>query len=781
VRERDLEALEFDLVRQRLSGLALSPGGKQACLRLTPSPEREIAAAALDLAWQCFSLTEKHGRIALGEFPDVRAALHQAAHPGFILDGPGLVQVLTVLDSARRARAFLGAHARDSAGLTELCERIDPPEELRATLARSLDPDGNVTDDASDELAEVRNSQRRVRARIARQLAAMLERPNVADMLSDKFVTLRNNRYVLPVRTAAVPQFDGQIQDRSISGETTFIEPPFAIELNNQLLVAAREEERIVRKILADLTEMLRREAVVLEQTYAALVELDVLHARASFAREYRCTQPVFDDSEVRLLRARHPALLFAGREVVPVDVLLPPGKRVLVITGPNTGGKTVALKTVGLLALMAQAGIPIPAAEGSRLPCFRAIYADVGDDQSIERDLSTFSGHLANIKEILEHHERPSLIVLDEPGVGTDPEEGAALGIGVLSEFAAVGAWVAVTTHFAAIKAHALGDDAFVTAAVAYDIEHMQASYRLVYHSVGESLAVPIARRLGLPERILATAERARTHEARAFAEAMRELEASRRRYEEKLAVVDAELRASRAQQAEATQLLEELRRKREKHWHEELREAREYVRSVREEGRELLSSIARGEARRRKLDEFVERAATAIATHHDAVVDTVVPATDGPVCIGDQVEIGGTHLRGELVSSAGGRAWIQRGTMRFEVPAEGLRRVGSGAPAKAVPHSVQVQVERSEEGTALEISLLGMRAREALARLDTHLDRAVRDGVPSVRIIHGLGSGALRRAVGDYLATSPYCASFRQGKDAEGGAGVTIADLGS
>lgn len=778
MRERDLKALEFDQVRQRLSELASSPGGKHACLRLHPSPEADVVAAALDLAWQYFRKTEQHGRISLGDFPDVRAALRQAAHPGFVLDGPSLVAVLTVLDSARRARAWLGAHARDIGGLANLGTRIDPPDELRATLARSLDADGNVTDDASDELAEVRNTLRHVRARLARRLEAMLERPDVAEVVSDKFVTLRNNRYVLPVRTACVPQFEGQIQDRSVSGETTFIEPPFAVELNNRLLVAAREEERIVHRILADLTDMLRLESTRMESTYAALVELDLLQARADFARAYQCTQPVFDAAEIRLLQARHPVLLFRDRGVVPVDLLLPPGKRVLVITGPNTGGKTVGLKTLGLLALMAQSGIPIPAAEGSRLPCFKAIYADVGDEQSIERDLSTFSGHLANIKEILDLHEPPALVLLDEPGVGTDPEEGAALGIGVLSELEAVGARVAVTTHYAAIKAYALGHDAFVTAAVAFDSDRMQASYRLVYHSVGESLAVPIARRLGLPERILVTAERARSAEARAFAEAMRALEASRRRYEERLAQAETELSESRSKAAEATRLLDELKRKREKHWTEELREAREYVRSVREEGRELLRAIERGEARRRSLDEFVGRAEHDIEVRREQVVDAAEPAASGPVHVGDQVQVRGTQLRGELVSLDAQRAWIQRGTMRFEVPAEGLRRLS--AADRNGHREVQVRVERPEDGSALEISLLGLRAKEALGRLDTFLDRATRDGVPSVRIIHGIGSGALRRAVADYLATCPYCVDFRTGKDAEGGAGVTIADLG-
>lgn len=778
MRPRDLQALEFDQVCKRLSEFAASPGGRQACGRLLPHRDPDGAGAALDAAWQTFRMTEKHGRVPIGDFPDIRPSVRAAVHPGFVLDGKALVEVLGVLESGNRSRAYLHAHAAAYPALAAIAARIEPPEELRATLARSLDADGNVTDDASDELALVRNTLRHVRARLARRLEAMLERPEVADVLSDKFVTLRNDRYVLPVRTSSVPQFEGVIQDRSVSGETTFIEPPFAVELNNQLLIAAREEERIVRRILADLTDMLRGVAPGLGVTYDALVELDVLLARAAFAREYRCTQTTFAADEIRLLDARHPVLLFAGREVVPVDVLLPKGKSVLVITGPNTGGKTVALKTAGLLALMAQSGIPVPVAEGSRLPCFRAIYADVGDEQSIERDLSTFSGHLANLKDVLDRNESPSLVLLDEPGVGTDPEEGAALGIGFLEEFAALGARVVVTTHYAAIKAHALEREPFTTAAVSFDVERMMPSYRLIYHSIGESLAVPIARRLGLPERILAAAEQARSQEARAFAAAMAELEASRRRYEQKLAEAEVAARTSRQQQAESERLLDELRRKRERHWKDELREARDYLHELRTQGRVLLEAIERGETDRRALDRFVQRQAAAIETREREVVPATRAVDRGPVRVGDQVAVAGTQLQGELVAIGPERAWIQRGTMRFEVPADGVYR----ADSKSSPRDsgVQVRVERPAEGAALEISLIGLRVKDALARLDTFLDRAARDGIPSVRIIHGVGSGALRRAVGEYLEACPYCSTFRLSNDAEGGAGATIADLG-
>lgn len=778
VRPRDLHALEFDQVCRRLSEFAASPGGQDACRTLAPVADPVAATAALAAVDQCYRLTESHGALPLAAFHDVRAALHSATHPGFALDGKTLVEVLGLLETAHSCRAYIDRYAAEQPAVRTLGERIDPADEIRATLARSLDPDGNVTDDASDELAEVRETVRRVRARLARRLEAMLEQPEVADVLSDKFVTLRNNRYVLPVRTAAAPQFAGVIQDRSVSGETTFIEPPFAVELNNELLIAAREEERIVHRILSDLTAMLGGAVERLHETYAALVELDVLHARAAFARMYRCTQPTFDDREVDIRAARHPVLLFAGRDVVPVDISLPAGKCVLVVTGPNTGGKTVALKTAGLLALMAQAGLPIPAAEGSRLPCFQAIFADVGDEQSIERDLSTFSGHLANLKDIFDRHTAPSLVLLDEPGVGTDPEEGAALGIGLIGELADLGARVVVTTHYAALKAHALREDRCITAAVSFDMVGMKPTYQLVYHSVGESLAVAIARRLGLPERVLRAAEGARSEQARAFAEAMHALEDSRRRYEQRLAELDATVRASREREAEAARLVEDLRGKRAKHWQAELQEARAFVREVRERGRQILAGLEGGTATRRTLDAFAREELAAIAAQ--AVVEAPGPdAAQTAVAVGDSVTVAGTQLSGVLVSIGPERAWIQRGTMRFEVPREGLRRVADHPPTAS--QGVRIHVERPAAGSPIELSLLGLRVKDALSRLDTFLDRAARDGVPSVRIIHGVGSGALRRAVAEYLDACPYCASFRLGGDGEGGAGATIAELGA
>ncbi|MCK6556513.1 endonuclease MutS2 [Candidatus Binatia bacterium] len=778
MRPRDLAALELDRVGARLADFAHSIPGKERCRELKPLASRDAAVAALDEAWQAVRLIEEAGDLPLGEFPDIRITLRRASHEGFVLDGPALIEVRAVVQSAATLRAFLLRHAESFTRLAGLPERLRPLPALRTTLERALDERGEVTDDASDELAEVRRTVRQLREQVTRRLDRLLERPSMTELAADKFVTLRNNRFVIPIRTAVAGRFQGVVQDRSVSGETTFVEPLFAVELNNRLLLAAKEEERLVRRILADLTELVRDAHEALAETFAALTDIDVLSARARFARQYRCTQPLLDDAEVDLRAARHPGLLFTERPVTPIDLRLPCGKRVLVVTGPNTGGKTVALKTLGLLTLMAQSGLLVPAAEGSRLPYVTSVYADVGDDQSIERNLSTFSAHVANLAQILAADLTAALVLLDEPGVGTDPEEGAALGIALIRALAARGARVAVTTHYAALKVFGLTDANCVTTAVDFDVERLQPLYRMTYHSVGESLALPIARRLGLPAAVLDAAEHERSADARALSAAMTRLESARRTYEERLAAVEQDARAAAAARAEAERLQSELLGKRQHAWQDELESARSFVRDLRAEGREMIARLERGQADRRALERLVRAQDTAVRERAAAVTVPAMaePVPAGPPRAGDEVVVGDRGIRGQLLSVDGDRAWIQRGNMRFEVATALLRRV---EPVRSV--QVAVRLEAAPAEAAPEISLIGMRVREAIAALDGFLDRAAQTSLGSVRIIHGIGSGALRRAVAEYLSMSPYCVGFRSGEANEGGAGVTIAELAS
>jgi DNA mismatch repair protein MutS2 len=777
VRPRDLVALEFDHVRNRLADFACSPAGKEACRALTPHSERSEAEHALEAAWQCFRLLEEQGSVPLSEFPDIRFSLRTAAREGSVLEGKSLVEVRTVLAAVEGMRAFLRKHVKSFPALAELPDELVPLPTLHHTLARALDENGDVSDDASDELAEVRRTIRQLRAKLTRRLEDLLMQPTMAELLGDRYVTLRNNRFVVPIKTAMASQFDGVVQDRSASGETMFIEPLFAVELNNHLLMASKEEEWLVRRILGDLTALVRTDHETILASFGALVEIDALVARAKFAQRYRCTQPRFD-RELMLEQARHPLLLFGDREVTPIDLRIPNDKQVLVITGPNTGGKTVALKTLGLMALMAQSGMLIPAAEGARLPCFRGIYADIGDEQNLQRNLSTFSAHVANLTEIIEacHAEAceaPALVLLDEPGIGTDPEDGAALGIGMIQILEHAGAHVALSTHYVPLKVFALSHDTCVTAAVDFDVEAMLPRYRLRYHSIGESLALPIARRLGMPAAVLDAASKARTEQAKALAAAVAALEASRRRYEERLSEAEERARSAAAAQEEAKHLLEELREKRQRRWADELHAARDFVRTLREQGRDLLAAVERGAADRRAFNRWLQQQEAEVAAREAEFAGQPSPPSEPPR-IGDQVQVGDTGIRGQLLSVEGERARIQRGNLRFEVPAAQLHRIGETAPA-----ATEVHVAAAPEDTPQEITLLGLRVKEAVAELDQFLDRAAQARYPSVRIIHGIGSGALKHAVQDYLSTSPYCTAFRPGEPREGGAGVTVAEI--
>jgi DNA mismatch repair protein MutS2 len=540
MRPRDLAALEFHRVCSRVADFAVSAAGKEACLALRPAADPDAAALAIEQAWQCFRLLERYGDPPLRSFPDLRPHLRTAAHEGFVLDGKALVEVRSTLAVLRDGGTFLRRHAEAFPALADLAVRLPLFPSLEASLGRALDEEGNVLDQASDELAAIRASIRRLRATLARRLEDLVARPGMADVVADDYVTLRNNRFVVPIRTAAAGRILGVVQDRSISGETLFVEPLFAVELNNELLMAVREEDAIVRRILADLTGLVRAEHVAISEAIEALVAFDCLTARAKFGRVYRCVRPSLSDGDIELRDVRHAGLLFTKRHVTPIDLVIPADKRVFVVTGPNTGGKTVALKTLALCALMRQSGIAIPAAEGARLPHVSAIFTDIGDEQNVERDLSTFSAHVANLCEILASHAKEPWILLDEPGVGTDPEEGAALAIGLVQHLEKRGARVMLTTHYAPVKQFALSRQSCLVSAVDFDVETLTPRYRLTYHSLGRSLAFPIAQRLGLPDEILDGARAAQSEGSQSFSAALEELENVRRRLVEELAAAE-------------------------------------------------------------------------------------------------------------------------------------------------------------------------------------------------------------------------------------------------
>ncbi len=782
MRERDLLALEFDKVLQLLADCALSSAGRAACLALKPQGAEPLVKEDSQRTWQGFRLVEERLGLPLGPFPDIRSTCEQADHGGAMLEGHKLRDVLTVVTRARLLATFFRREAAGFDLLKGYADRLPALPDVEAALHRCLDENGSLTDEASPALRSLRRQVHSLSEELERRLQRTLRSSAAQEVAADQFVTLRNNRFVIPVRPNFQARLPGIVQDRSGSGETVFIEPLFAVELNNRLLLAQKAVVAEEQQILVWLTELVRENLAQIEQAFATLTAIDVLHAKIVFAQKYGATKPHFG-SGIQLRGARHPLLLASDTPVVPIDLLLPSEKRGLIITGPNTGGKTVALKTLGLICLMAQTGFLIPADEANQLPIFRSVFADIGDAQSLEHSLSTFSAHITNVRDMLAALSEPGLLLLDEPGGGTDPAEGGALANGLLTFLKERQVSLALATHLSPVKLFAVGEGNYQIASVAFDLDTLQPHYQLQYGVMGQSLGLPLARRLGLPEAVCRAAEAALSEEARQFSDAVARLEATALSLERERTQIQSEREQATVQRAHQERLLAETEEKCRQVWQDEVRAAKLLVRGVREEGRAVIAQLRKrlhtpqtppGEAGR-DLSRFVQEQHQEIAAKERAFQTEPVAETPPPQ-IGEEVEIRGGKIRGTLLTINGSKARVRRGGTTFEVPTVQVRRTAERQPAPRV----QVVVDHAPPSRP-EINLLGLRVREALPRLEVFLDQALLNNHASVRIVHGMGTGALRRAVRAYLVDSPYCASFNEAPRSEGGGGATVAEISS
>lgn len=793
MRPVDLANLEFSRLLEAVARHAASGAGREACLALFPETSPVAVREELARVEELAAITEDEP-IPLGDFPDIRPALAISGTAGARLSGRELLEIASTLANVRQLRAFLRARAAEGSLLLLFLDALHPLPELDRLLASTLDDEGEVRDDASPTLRALRRELRELRADIERRLGRLAQQATSV-ALADTYVTVRNGRYVVPVRAQSASRLAGIVQDRSTSGETLFVEPLFAVEHNNRLLIAAREEAQEVARILAETTAVVGANRDALAESFAALTELDCLAARVSFGRRHRAVCPRLDEGIVRLGSARHPLLELTGRPVTAIDVVLDAETQLLVIGGPNTGGKSVALKTLGLAALMAQSGIPVLADRDSTLPVFDGVWTDIGDPQNVAGDLSTFSGHVRNLGEILAGATGRSLVLLDEPGTGTDPEDGAALARTLLEELVRRRARVLATTHFQSVKAFALSFPGARVAAVDFDPETFAPRYRLIERSIAPSLGLEMARRLGFPPALVEAAERERGRLGVDLATAARALEDERRRYEELAREMVAERVGLEAARARHEELAQELAIQKKRRWADELGAARRFADELRREGQRMLDEARRrpdelgrelrdaAAAQRTRIGEQ-ERALTAAAG-----VEADARGSRGPQPrVGDEVQVSGSELRGRLESVSGQRAQVSRGAIRFDVALSQLRRVGG--PQSARGKSVRISVapapqdepgpETALPGIALlELNLVGSRVQAALTQLESFLDRATLENVGIVRIIHGMGTGALRDAVREYLGASPYVSRFAQADRREGGGGATIAWL--
>ena len=800
-----LRVLEFDAIRHQLAALAACSLGEEKAMAMAPSDYLPQAKARLDETTECRGLMNAKGGLPLGGITDIRPAIRQA-DIGAVLDPHGLMDVLAVAQASRSLKSFVQKVAEEYPLLADIAGGLGQFPALEADIGASLSPGGLVLDSASPEIARIRSRRKVAAQRILDKLNAILVGPS-RTLLQDAVIVQRGDRYCVPVKADHRGAFGGIVHDTSSSGATLFMEPQAVVDLGNEVRELAIKEDQEVIKVLTRLTDGVRRVSPNLVITVAALAELDFIAARAKLAYQHEAMEPTLTQSgRTYLLSARHP--LLDPKTVVPIDIELGgPQNAILLITGPNTGGKTVSLKTVGLLTLMAQCGLHVPAAR-AEINVFDNVFADIGDEQSLQQSLSTFSGHVRNIVHILTDLRPNSLVLLDEVGAGTDPGEGAALARALLDRFRSVpGVRVIATTHYGELKAYAFSTEGVQNASVEFNEATLAPSYRLLQGVPGSSNAFAIAGRIGIPADVLENARQALTgsdetadvlrgleyNQRQAIADA-REAERARieaqmlkRRYQEQLEGLDALRREARQKAQEEARAL--------------IKRAQDKVDNTIAELRRANAEGKRTERARQAVKDIGQDLQTAIqqqlSEERPAPLADVAP--DRPLRRGDKVRISTLGMTGELLEDArdgeDAPLPVQVGSIRVSVPTGSLRLVDDGPqkPARPLPAqdggSSRPPAPKSDGEPSLamqkaiaiapQITLLGQRADEAVQNVEKYIDDAYAAGLTHARVVHGKGTGALRRAVQQYLDDHPLVKTYATANPDEGGAGATVVTL--
>ena len=817
--EGTLQALEFDRVVAAVRSLALTPLGATALGRLAPETDARRVAAALAATSEGVAYLDANGPIGLDAPPDLEQTVAALAVEGRVVEPLQLVGLARFLASMDAVRAAFGKAAGGPypvldavIGAARSFER-----EVRAIRA-AIDPEGEVVDDATPKLRTLRERLRRQRQRLRGTLESYLRGRDTARYLQERVVTERRGRFVLVVRSEHRAAIPGIVHGSSGSGASLFLEPLSTVEINNDIVALEEAESDEIRRILLDLSNAVRKRAPDLQQTLATAEELDVVQARASFSRLMEGVEPALTaEARIDLPDARHPLLIAAVRAragdepragetdtrpagPAPVDLHIAPPVSALIVTGPNTGGKTVALKTIGLTVLMAQAGLHVAAGRAAALPVFQSVFADIGDEQSIADSLSTFSGHVSNIVAMESRLALPALVLLDEVGAGTDPAEGGALGAAIIDHFRRRGALVAATTHDDMLKSYAVTTDGVACAGFGFDPETYAPTYRLAYGSPGRSLALEIAARLGVPPAVVDDARGRRSAREAQLAEHLARVERDSAQVNAQRAELEAgrrQLDDDRAALALAQRALadkEEAARGRLRTAVDaEIKAARSAIEEIVSAARTRAGALVKPPQRRtadrpqiatgatgalkraavEALEAVRDRAAATLPPPATPPPATPPPATPPPV--GSRVRVESLRLEGILVATRGDDAEIEARGKRLHVPAGNLRQV---EPAAAAGGGVTVAVA-ADTATPQELNVIGCRVDDALARVEKYVDRALLDGQEQLRVIHGHGTGQLRRAIAHFLGEHPLVAKFAPAAPEHGGRGVTVIEL--
>ena len=791
---KTLNVLEYPKILGQLAGFCSFSASKDLATALEPTSSFELATARLAETTEARKLLSMESA-GVGAAHDIRPQADLAARGG-VLDPHALLDLKSTLISCRDLKKAFEKRGQEYPRLTQIVLGLPDTHGLVDAITRILSDRGEILDSASPKLGDIRRSLRVAQDRLMSRLQKYVTDSKTVSMLQEPIITQRDGRYVIPLRAEFKGKIKSIIHDQSSSGATLFVEPLPVVEANNdirELQLAQRDEER---RILAQVSSLIGEHATELKYGVENLAALDLAFAKAKFADELKATEPILHDLskvkgqksdlqpstfELKLMNARHP--LLASNTVVPVDVDPAPGTRAIVITGPNTGGKTVSLKTVGLLVVMAQSGLHIPAQSGSELPCFHSVWADIGDEQSIEQSLSTFSGHITNIIRIIKKIDHRSLVIFDELGSGTDPQEGAAIARAILSHLLDVGSMTLVATHYPELKTFAHGTDGVVNASLEFDIKTLRPTYKLTLGLPGRSNALLIAQKLGLPQSIIDSAraeinpldlradkllddirkERNRTSREREKLEKARaKLEAQTHELEKRLEKIEDERRETLAKARAEGELEVAV-----------LKQNMDSLKQQLKKAKQPLEAIKLIEEKIEKIEEKVEQPVVRRQT-----VDSRPSTVHRPLSLGERVTVSTLNAEGVVTALGESDAEVQIGTIRMRARLTDLvRKQTVDDRPKTVASHLPSTIHRQSSSPGVEVDLRGLMAEDALDKLERYLEQAFLSGLPFVRIIHGKGTGRLRQAVREALRGHEYIKSFEEGGSTEGGEGVTVA----
>jgi DNA mismatch repair protein MutS2 len=786
IAERALKTLEYDKVRQQVASYCTSSIGKSAIEELVPQTDFDKVVQLLEEMDEGLSILRVKGNVPMGGIFDVRPSARRAQIGG-MLAAVELMEISSTIRASRILRNFIEDLEADE--VIDIPHFISKKEAmpvltgLQHEINNCIDDNGAVLDSASQTLRSIRQSLRAEEGKVRSKLESLIRGSNAAKMLSDTLVTIRNDRFVIPVKQEYRHHYGGIVHDQSSSGQTLFIEPDSVVQANNEIHRLKMKEQAEIERILLALSAMVQEVASDLFNLVKVLGDIDVILAKGKYGQANKCTMPKMNqDGYIRLIRARHPLLPIES--AIPNDIEFGKDITAIVITGPNTGGKTVTLKTVGLCTLMAQAGLPVPALDGSELAVFEQLFADIGDEQSIEQSLSTFSSHMVNIVDILQKFDHESLVLFDELGAGTDPQEGAALAISILDEVHGRGARVMATTHYPELKAYGYNRPGVANASVEFDIETLSPTYRLLIGVPGRSNAFEISSRLGLPESIIDRAKGFTGTDRHEVESMIASLEETRRQSED-----DAE--RSHALLLESETLRKELQDKLQAY--EERKEAldkkaKEKARKIVDEAkREAEAIIAELREMRKNADQVVKEheliearkrleEATPLEDNKVLKKAAQVKARAQNLVVGDEVKVLSYGQRGTLLEKVSNTEWVvQMGILKMKISDSDLEYI---KPEKE-PVLRTAGVKNRNSHVKLELDLRGERYEDAIVRTEKYIDDALLSNYGRVSIIHGVGTGALRQGIQSYLKKHKRVKSFRFGEAGEGGLGVTVVEL--